>query len=164
MRDAGAGRAHPPRLAVVEVHAVREPDVVAEPAEVVEVLERPHAEALEAELLLVVGLGEVGVQPHAARAGQLGGLAHQLAGDGERRRGGERDPHHRARRRVVEAVDRVRARGEDRVAVLDDVVGRQPPALWPRSIAPRHGWKRRPIARAASISTASRSPARAGKM
>ena len=44
-----------------------EPDVVAEPAEVVEVLQRPHAEPLEAELLLVAGLGQVGVQPHAAR-------------------------------------------------------------------------------------------------
>ena len=114
------------RLGAVEVDAVGEPDVVAEPAQVVEVLQRAHAEALEAERLLVVGLGEVRVQPHAARAGQLGRLAHQLAGDRERRRRRERDPHHRARRGVVEAVDRVGAGGEDRVAVLDDVVGRQP--------------------------------------
>ena len=41
VRDAGAGRAHPLRLAAVEVDAVREPDVVAEPAQAVEVLERP---------------------------------------------------------------------------------------------------------------------------
>ena len=79
MRDAGAGRAHPLRLRAVQVHAVREPDVVAEPAERLDVLDRPHAEALEAELLLVVRLGEVRVQAHAARAGELGGLAHQLA-------------------------------------------------------------------------------------
>ena len=80
MGDAGARRAHPATSCVVEVDAVREPDVVAEPAEVVEVLQRPNAEALEAERLLVGGLGQVRVQAHAARAGQLGRLAHQLAG------------------------------------------------------------------------------------
>jgi hypothetical protein len=37
----------------------------------------------------------------------------------------QRDPDARARRRVVVAVDRLGAGGEDRVAVFDDVVGRQ---------------------------------------
>ena len=46
-------------------------------------------------------------------------------GDRERRAGRQRDPHHRVRRRVVEAVDRRLAGGQDRVAVLDDLVGRQ---------------------------------------
>ena len=110
VRDAGAGVAHPLRLARVEVDAVREPDVLAEPAELLDVLERAHAEALEAERLLVDRLGEVGVEPDAARASQLRRLRHQLAGHAERRGGGERDPHHRARRRVVEAVDRRRRR------------------------------------------------------
>ena len=66
-------------LGAVEVHAVGEPHVVAQPAEVVEVLQRAHAEALEAEVLLVARLGEVGVQPHAALARELRGLGHQLA-------------------------------------------------------------------------------------
>ena len=108
-----------------------EPDVVTEPAEAVEVLERPLPEALEAELLLVVGLGQVRVQPHAAPAGELRGLGHQLGGDGERRRRSERDPDHRSGRGIVEAVDRLRARGEDRVALLDDRVRRQPAAAAP---------------------------------
>ena len=56
---------------------------------------------------------------------------HQLGRDRERRRRRERDPHHRARRRVVEAVDRVGARGEDRVALLDDLVRRQPALALP---------------------------------
>ena len=111
---------------VGEVHAVREPDVVAEPAELLEVLDRPHAEPLEAERLLLDGLGHVRVQPNAALAGELRRLGHQLLGDAERRARRERDPAHRARRRVVELVQRRRVGGEDRVAVLDHAVGREP--------------------------------------
>ena len=85
VRDAGAGLAEPAHLALVEVHAVGEPDVVAEPADLLEVLDRPHAEQLEAELLLVERLGHVGVQPHAALPRELGGLGHQLLRDAERR-------------------------------------------------------------------------------
>ena len=66
MRDARARLAEARDLALVEVHAVREPDVVAEPAELLEVLDRAHAEALQAERLLLDGLGHVRVQPHAA--------------------------------------------------------------------------------------------------
>ena len=47
---------------------MREPDVVAEPAQLLEVLDRAHAEALEAERLLLDGLGHVRVQPDAALA------------------------------------------------------------------------------------------------
>ena len=126
VRDAGAGRAHARRLGLVEMDAVGEPHVVAEPADAVEVLQRPHAELLEAELLLVDRLGQVRVQPHATAARELGSLHEQLARDAERRRRRERDPHARAGRRVVEAVDRLLGGGEDRVAVLDEAVGRQP--------------------------------------
>ena len=126
VRDPGAGLAEAAHLGVVEVHAVREPHVVAQPAELFEVLDRAAAEQLQAELLLVLGLGHVRVQADAARAGQLGRLAHQLLGDAERGAGRERDPHHRVRRGVVVAVDRGLAGGEDRVAVLGHLVGRQP--------------------------------------
>ena len=109
-----------------EVDAVGEPDVVAEPPELLEVLDGPAAEQLEAEALLVLGLGHVGVQPHAARSrASVGRLAHQLLRDAERGARRERDPHHRVRRGVVVAVDRVLRRGEDRVAVLDHLVRRQ---------------------------------------
>ena len=68
----------------------------------------------------------MGVQAHAAAARQLGGIGHQPACHRERRARRQRDPHHRARRRIVEAADRGLARGQDRVAVLDDLVGRKP--------------------------------------
>ena len=125
VRHAGAGLAEPPHLALVQVHAVGEPDVVAEPADLLEVLDRAHAEQLEAELLLVERLGHVGVQADVPRSRELGRLGHQLLGDAERRARRERDPDHGVRRRVVEAVDRLGAGLEDRVAVLGDLVGRQ---------------------------------------
>ena len=73
------GRAEARDLALVEVHAVREPHVVAQPAEPLEVLDRAHAEALEAERLLVDRLGQVGVQADAAPPREHRRLGHQLA-------------------------------------------------------------------------------------
>ena len=105
---------------------MREPDVVAEPADVLEVLDRPHPEHLEAERLLLDGLGHVRVQPHAALAGVHGGLGHQLARHAERRARRQRDPAHRARGGIVELAQRRLVGGEDRVTVLDDRVRRQP--------------------------------------
>ena len=114
-----------------------------------DVLHRRAAEALAAERLLVERLGEVGVQPHAARAGPARpprASARAVTENGEH--GATRDPQHRAGRRVVVAVDRGLGRGEDRV------VGPRPrrpaaarPATGPRSIEPRVGWKRRPTSR-----------------
>ena len=112
-------------LGVVEVHAVRQPHVVAEPAELVEVVDGAHAEALLTEALLVERLGQMRMQAHAATARQLGGIGHQPARHRERRARRERDPHHRTRRWVVETADRGLAGGQDRIAVLDDLVGRK---------------------------------------
>ena len=50
---------------------MREPHVLAEVTERLDVVDRPRAELLQAELLLVVGLGEVGVQPDAEPAREL---------------------------------------------------------------------------------------------
>ena len=97
--DAGAGLAELRDLALVEVDAVGEPDVVAEPADLLEVLDRPDAEQLEAELLLVERLRHVGVEADALLPRELGGLRHQPLGDAERRARRERDPCHRVRRR-----------------------------------------------------------------
>ena len=71
MRDAGARLAEPRDLGVGEVHAVREPDVVAEPAELLEVLDRPHAEQLQAERLLLDGLGHVGMKTDVLARGRI---------------------------------------------------------------------------------------------
>ena len=99
------------------------------PAEFSGVLQRGGAEVLAAVVGLVGGLGEVGVQPDALAAGQFGGVAHEFAGDAERRAGRDHDLQHRVRARVVPAVDRGLGRGQDLVAVLDHRVRRQPAVL-----------------------------------
>jgi hypothetical protein len=105
---------------------VRQPHVIAEPAELVEVVDGTYAEAFLTEALLVERLGKMCMQAHAAAARELSGVGHQPTRHRERRARRERDPHHRTRRRVVETADRGLARGENRIAVLDDLVGRQP--------------------------------------
>ena len=62
MRDAGPRLTEPPHVSVVEVDAVRAPDVAGEPVEPLEVLDRPAAIELPAVLLLLDRLGEVRVQ------------------------------------------------------------------------------------------------------
>src|SRR6266849_1913317 len=59
-------------LGVVEVDAVGVPHVIARPAKVLHELDRPAAELLEAETLLVQGLSEVRVEAHAVAARQFG--------------------------------------------------------------------------------------------
>ena len=63
--DRGAGGRELRDIARRQVNAVRKPDVVAEPAHLLDVVDRTAAELLLAELVLVDGLGEVGMHPHA---------------------------------------------------------------------------------------------------
>ena len=58
------------------------------------VLQRADALPLEHEVLLVLGLTQVGVQPHAVLAGQNGALAQQLRRHGEGRAGSQSDAVH----------------------------------------------------------------------
>ena len=84
-------------LGVAHVHRVGEPDVARDPAEPVHPLDRAHPEALERVALLVEGLREVGVEAHAPRAGERGGLAQEVGAHGERRARREDDAGHRPR-------------------------------------------------------------------
>ena len=165
VRDARARRAHLLRLGAVQVHAVGEPDVLAEPAERLDVL---HAGARRS----------APCRTPPRRRSRRGGCA------GGRRARGRARPSRASARPVTENGEvgaramRTIAPGAGswkrsiasalaaRIASRSSTTssGGSPPALRPRSIAPRHGWKRRPIARAAPISTSSRSPARDGKM
>ncbi len=105
--------------------AVRQPDVVCQPAQRVEVLDRGAAEVLRAELVLVGRLGDVGVQPHPVLTGESRGRGHQRARHGERRARRDAHPQHRPGRRIMKGRDRLGGPGKDRVDVLGDLVGRQ---------------------------------------
>ena len=105
--------------------AVREPGPRVEPAALLEIVERPAAVHLLAELVLVLGLGQMGVQADVELVGELGGRAHQRGRHRERRAGRQRDLHHRVLAALVMLCDHARAVGEDRVLVLHHAVGRQ---------------------------------------
>ena len=94
--------------AVVELHAVRMPDVLAGPARVVRIFGRRAAEVLARVGDVVVALGEVRVQAHAVGSRERRRLAHEVARHRERRAGRGRDAQHRVRRRIVERLDRRR--------------------------------------------------------
>ena len=124
MRDAGSGRAERLHVGLGEMDAVRAPDVVRKPAELLQVLHRPAAEQALAVLLFLDGLGQVGVQPQPEPARQRGRLRHQSLGGGERRAGRDRDLRPGARPFLVEGEEALRV-GEGRVQVLDEVVRRE---------------------------------------
>src|ERR1700693_1052127 len=105
--------------------AVRVPDVIAGPAEVLHHLEWPLAESLQAEVLFVQRLGEMRMEPYAVPAREHRRLAHQLEGHGERRAWRHHDATHRTRRRLVEGVNLLLGVREDRVLVFDHAVRRK---------------------------------------
>ena len=79
VRDAGAGRAERRDLGVVRCTPWASQTSSPSQPSCSRYSTGPQPKRSQAVLLLVDGLGEVGVQPHAARAGQLRRLAHQLA-------------------------------------------------------------------------------------
>ena len=76
--DGDAGGAEPGDLAVVEVDAVGEPDIVGQPARPLEELDRPAAMGVAAIGDLVRRLPEMGVAAHAVAAGQGLGPREQI--------------------------------------------------------------------------------------
>ncbi len=126
MRDSRAGRGEPSDRRVVQVHPMRQPDVVTQPAKGVEILDRRAAEVLRAVLVLFGRLGQVRVQAHLGLARQLRCLGEKLACYREGRAGRQPDAQHRLRRSVVELLDGGLAGSEDSVAVFHHLVGRQP--------------------------------------
>ena len=163
MGDPGARLAEAAHLAGVEVDAVGEPHVRPEPAQILQVLDRAHAEALEAELLLVLRLGEVRVQPHARRraSSAVSAISSPVTEKGEQGASAMRVMASGAGSWKASMAASEAARIASRSSTISS--GGRPPRERPRSIEPRQGWKRTPRSRAASISTARRSPAPRGK-
>ena len=123
--DARAGAREPRDVALREVDAVGAPDVVREPAEPVEVLDRAAAVELEAVLLLLERLGEMGVQREAEPARERRRLLHQAAGDRERRARRDGQLHAGAGAGLVQQRREPLGLGEHRVELLDELVRRE---------------------------------------
>ena len=105
VRDAGLDLGDAIDLGVAEMDAVRVPDVLADPTQVLHELDGAAAEFLEAEALLVKRLGEVRVQPDTAPAREHGRVAHELGSDRKRRAGRDHDATHRAWLGIVIPLD-----------------------------------------------------------
>ena len=126
VRDAGAGGAEPGDRAVGEVDAVRQPDVVAEPAESARRTPPACSRARRgtARSSSTVSARWVCSRTPLSRASSaacdISSVAH-----GERRARADRHPHERTGRRVVVAVDGLGGGGERLVRVLHDGVRRQ---------------------------------------
>jgi hypothetical protein len=125
MRHAGAGAREERDAGGVELHAVRMPDVAADPAELLGVLRRRAAELLAGVVDVALVFGQVGVQTDTVLARQQRRVAHQLAADREGRAGRDDDTLHRVARRIVPALDDTLRVGEDRRFVLHHAVRRQ---------------------------------------
>ena len=127
VRDAGAGAREQRDAGLVELDAVRVPDVAADPAELLGVLGRRAAELLARVGDVVVVLGQVRVQRHAMLARQQRRIAHQLAAHRERRARRDDDALHRVARAGRASV-RSGAACRVRIAASSSTtrVGRQP--------------------------------------
>ena len=66
--DRRSRQRQPPDFIGVEMDAVREPGPLAEPAAILQIVERTAAVDFLAEAVLVLGFGEMGVQPHVVPA------------------------------------------------------------------------------------------------
>ena len=87
MRNAGTGIAEATHFLVVEVYAVRKPDILAKPAELFEELHRTNPELLQAEILLHLPFRRGACEGERSVAGQLGRLGHKPGRHGRQRRG-----------------------------------------------------------------------------
>ena len=96
-----------------------------QPAALLEIVERPAAVYLLAELVLVLGLGQMGVQADIELVCKLGGRAHQRGRHRKRRAWRQRDLHHGVLAALVMFCHHARAVGQNRVLVLHHAVGRQ---------------------------------------
>ena len=87
------------------------------------VLQRPHAEFLLAETILIESFGQVGVQAHLRMsARQFHALSHQFPGDAEGGTGCQPDAAHRKGVWVMELLDHAQAVIQDiRLAVADAI-------------------------------------------
>ncbi len=126
MRHAGPGCGEARHLGGRHEHGMGQPNVITEPPEVGGVLDRAFPELLHREALFVGGLGKMGMEPHAALARQRSRVAHQFRRDAEGRAWGHHHAAHRARRGVVEGIDRPGGVLENHIGGLDHRVGGQP--------------------------------------
>ena len=89
------------------------------------VVNRPHPEGGERELVILCVLGEMGVEPHIEPLSQFCTAHHEVGRDGERGARCQRNLHHRAVAWVVVTLHCPLRLGENVVLVTHRLVGGQ---------------------------------------
>ena len=125
MRDAGPGPGEQRDFVRVELDAMGVPDAIPYPTQRLGVFAGPATEGVERPGHVLRVLRQMSMESHALVLGQRRRVAHEPAGNRERRAGGNADPDHRALGRVVEGVDEPDAVVDDVRLALDEAVGRQ---------------------------------------
>ena len=123
MRDAGAGAGEEVDAVVVELDAVRVPDVAADPAEFFGVFGGRAIKFLARVGDVVRVFGEVRVQRNAVGACECGRFAHEIPTDGKRRTRGDDDALHRVAGGVVVGLDEALGVAQDGGFVFDEAIG-----------------------------------------
>ena len=138
---------------------MRAPDVVGEPAELLDVLDRLAAVELLAVLLLLDGLREMGVQAKSSRRASSADscISPRVTENGEH----GATAISTAAPSASPAAASVAASTSSRRSTI--VSGGRPPSDSPRSIDPREATMRTPSSRAARISASSNPPPPGGK-
>ena len=76
--DAGAGVCQKLKLLIIQVDAVRKPDIRSEPAEALHIRDRPQPEVFECETLFILCLAEMRVEPDMTASRQLRAFPEQV--------------------------------------------------------------------------------------
>ena len=82
--DAGAGLCEKLKLLCIEMNSVGVPHIVADPAQLLHIGERPQADLLEGVVLLILRLAQMRVQANMILTREDGALPQQILGDRER--------------------------------------------------------------------------------
>ncbi len=127
--NADAGASQPVDLGAARIDEMGDPGALAGPADPLEILHRRAAIDLGAVGVLVMVLGEMGMQPEIVGVGQPGGLRHDALGNRKQRTWRQRDTAHRTGPGVVIGLDQPHAVGQDVVLRLHHRGGRQPALL-----------------------------------
>ena len=84
MADTHTVLAEPLHVAIRKMDAMRKPCAITEPAHILEIIDRAHAEHCLAEFILVLGFGQVRVQAAIVLLGQRSTRTHEGLRDAER--------------------------------------------------------------------------------
>ena len=125
----------------IELDAMRMPHIRPGPAQIFGILPGPHPKFFQTIGNVFVIFRQMGVHHHPFVTGQERSIAHQFAADRKRRAGRHANPAHRARARIVKAIDDTDHVLENIGLPLDQTIWRQASGAFTYAHSPPCGVK-----------------------